>query len=123
MIQRNTVVNVVDNSGIKKAAVIGFFGSNKTVATVGDIVKITVKKVLPNTNFKKGDKVNAVIVRVSKEIGRPDGTYIRFDDNGVVVIDEQNNPRGTRIFGPVARELRTGKIKFLKIVSLAPEVW
>ena len=123
MIQRNTLVNVVDNTGIKKALVIGFYGSNKKTVGIGDIVSLSVKKVIPSSNYKKGQIVKGVVVRVAKEMRRPDGSYIKFDDNGVVIIDEQKNPTGTRIFGPVARELRTGKDKFMKIVSLAPEVW
>lgn len=123
MIQRNTLVNVVDNTGIKKALVIGFYGSNRSISKVGHIVSISVRKVIPNSNYKKGQIVKGVIVRTAKEIRRKDGSYIKFDDNGVVVIDEAQNPAGTRIFGPVARELRTGAKKFMKIVSLAPEVW
>ena len=123
MIQRNTMVNVVDNTGIKKALVIGFYGSNKKVVGIGEIVNLAVKKVIPNSNNKRGDVIKAVVVRTAKGIRRADGTYIKFDDNGVVIIDENKNPVGTRIFGPVARELRTGKHKYMKIVSLAPEVW
>ncbi len=123
MIQRNTLVNVVDNTGIKKALVIGFYGSNRSISKVGHIVSVSVRKVIPNSNYKKGQIVKGVIVRTAKEIRRKDGSYIKFDDNGIVVIDDTQNPAGTRIFGPVARELRTGKVKFMKIVSLAPEVW
>ena len=123
MIQRNTMVNVVDNTGIKRALVIGFYGSNKKVVGIGEMVNLAVKKVIPNSNNKRGDVIKAVVVRTAKEIRRADGTYIKFDDNGVVIIDENKNPVGTRIFGPVARELRTGKNKYMKIVSLAPEVW
>jgi large subunit ribosomal protein L14 len=123
MIQRNTMVNVVDNTGIKRALVIGFYGSNKKVVGIGEMVNLAVKKVIPNSNNKRGDVIKAVVVRTAKEIRRADGTYIKFDDNGVVIIDDNKNPVGTRIFGPVARELRTGKNKYMKIVSLAPEVW
>ncbi|MCK5223775.1 50S ribosomal protein L14 [Candidatus Calescamantes bacterium] len=123
MIQRNTMVNVADNTGIKRALVIGFYGSNRSTASLGDIVALAVKKIIPNSNNTKGDIVKGVIVRIAKEIRRPDGSYIKFDDNSVVIIDDQQNPQGTRIFGPVARELRTGVNKYMKIVSLAPEVW
>ncbi|MCK4643971.1 50S ribosomal protein L14 [bacterium] len=123
MIQRNTMVNVADNTGIKRALVIGFYGSNRSTASLGDIVALAVKKIIPNSNNTKGDIVKGVIVRIAKEIRRPDGSYIKFDDNSVVIIDDQQNPQGTRIFGPVARELRTGANKYMKIVSLAPEVW
>ena len=95
-------------------------GSNRRYAGVGDVIVATVKDAIPNSPVKKGEVVRAVIVRTKKEIHRPDGTYIRFDDNAAVLINEQGNPRGTRIFGPVARELR--EKQFMKIVSLAPEV-
>ena len=123
MIYKNSLVNVVDNTGIKKALVIGFTGANKQYAGLGDTVTVSVKKVIPNSTFSKGDLMKAVIVRTVKEHKRKDGSYIKFDDNGIVVIDDQNNPRGTRIFGPVARELRTGENNYMKIISLAPEVW
>jgi large subunit ribosomal protein L14 len=121
MIQLNTKLNVADNSGAKKIKcfkVLG--GSKRRYGYIGDIIVASVKDALPNANIKKGEIVKAVIVRTKKEHKRIDGTYIRFDDNAAVIIDPQNNPRGTRIFGPVARELR--EKKFTKIISLAPEV-
>ena len=121
MIQSETYLNVADNSGAKKLLCIKFLsGSRRRYASIGDIVVCSVKNALPNAQIKKGDKVRAVIVRTNKEIRRQDGSYIRFDDNAAVVVDTQMNPRGTRIFGPVARELRDKN--FMKIVSLAPEV-
>ena len=121
MIQSETYLNVADNSGAKKLQCIKVLGgSRRRYASIGDIVVCSVKNALPNAQIKKGDKVRAVIVRTSKEIRRQDGSYIRFDDNAAVVVDTQMNPRGTRIFGPVARELRDKN--FMKIVSLAPEV-
>jgi large subunit ribosomal protein L14 len=121
MIQSETYLNVADNSGAKKLLCIKVLGgSRRRYASIGDIVVCSVKNALPNAQIKKGDKVRAVIVRTNKEIRRPDGSYIRFDDNAAVVVDTQMNPRGTRIFGPVARELRDKN--FMKIVSLAPEV-
>ena len=121
MIQSETYLNVADNSGAKKLLCIKVLGgSRRRYASIGDIVVCSVKNALPNAQLKKGDKVRAVIVRTNKEIRRQDGTYIRFDDNAAVVVDNQMNPRGTRIFGPVARELRDKN--FAKIVSLAPEV-
>ncbi len=121
MIQTHTYLNVADNSGAKKLQCIKVLGgSRRRYATIGDIVICSVKNALPNAPIKKGEKVKAVIVRTHKEIRRPDGSYIRFDDNAAVVVDNLSNPRGTRIFGPVARELR--EKDFMKIVSLAPEV-
>ena len=121
MIQTETYLNVADNSGAKKLLCIRVLGgSRRRYASIGDIVVCSVKNAIPNAQIKKGDKVKAVIVRTSKEIRRQDGSYIRFDDNAAVVVDNQMNPRGTRIFGPVARELRDRN--FMKIVSLAPEV-
>ena len=121
MIQSETYLNVADNSGAKKLLCIKVLGgSRRRYASIGDIVVCSVKNALPNAQLKKGDKVRAVIVRTNKEIRRQDGSYIRFDDNAAVVVDTQMNPRGTRIFGPVARELRDKN--FMKIVSLAPEV-
>jgi large subunit ribosomal protein L14 len=121
MIQSETYLNVADNSGAKKLLCIKVLGgSRRRYASIGDIVVCSVKNALPNAQLKKGDKVRAVIVRTNKEIRRQDGSYIRFDDNAAVVVDTQMNPRGTRIFGPVARELRDRN--FMKIVSLAPEV-
>ncbi len=121
MIQMQTYLNVADNSGAKKAQCIKVLGgSKKKTATIGDIIVVAVKDALPNAPIKKGEVHKAVIVRTSKEIRRPDGTYIRFDDNACVILDASLNPRGKRIFGPVARELR--EADYMKIVSLAPEV-
>jgi len=121
MIQSESYLNVADNSGARKLLCIKVLGgSRRRYASIGDIVVCSVKNALPNAQIKKGDKVKAVIVRTKKEIRRIDGSYIRFDDNAAVVVDNQMNPRGTRIFGPVARELRDKN--FMKIVSLAPEV-
>ncbi len=121
MIQMQSILDVADNSGAKKLFCIKVLGgSKKKYASVGDIIVASVKEAIPNSKVKKGDVVKAVIVRTVKEIGRPDGTYIRFDDNSGVVINNQGEPVGTRIFGPVARELRARK--YMKIISLAPEV-
>jgi len=121
MIQTQSMLNVADNSGAKKIMCIKVLGgSRKRYAGVGDIIVVSVKEALPNSKVKKGDVMRAVVVRTRKEIGRPDGSYIRFDDNSAVLISQQKEPIGTRIFGPVARELRSRK--FMKIVSLAPEV-
>ncbi|MBN1863584.1 MAG: 50S ribosomal protein L14 [Victivallales bacterium] len=120
MIQMQTRLNVADNSGAKSLMVMTVLGQRKKYAKVGDIVTAAVKVAIPNAPVKKGDVVKAVVVRTSKPIRREDGSYLRFDENAAVVIDVQNNPRGTRIFGPVARELR--EKNFMKIISLAPEV-
>jgi large subunit ribosomal protein L14 len=121
MIQEYTRLNVADNSGAKKVMCIRLLGgSKKKYGSVGDIIVVSVKNAIPGGAVKKGDVSKAVIVRTSKEIRRDDGSYIRFDDNAAVLLDNQNEPRGTRIFGPVARELR--EKEFMKIVSLAPEV-
>lgn len=121
MIQKQTKLDVADNSGAKKLMVIHVTGSTrKRYAYLGDVVKVTVKKAIPGGSVKKGDVLNAVIVRTRKEFRRPDGSYVRFSDNAAVIIDKDNQPVGSRIFGPVARELRGGG--YLKIVSLAPEV-
>lgn len=121
MIQLETRLNVADNSGAKKIKCFKILGgSNKRYGYIGDIIVASVKDALPNAQIKKGEIVKAVIVRTKKEHKRKDGTYIRFDDNAAVIIDIQKNPRGTRIFGPVARELR--EKQFTKIMSLAPEV-
>ena len=121
MIQTRTVLDVADNSGARKLACIGVLGgTRKRYARVGDIITASVKEVIPNTPIKKGDVVRAVVVRTKKELARPDGSYIRFDRNAAVLIDAQKNPRGTRIFGPVPRELR--EKQFMRIISLAPEV-
>ncbi len=121
MIQTESYLNVADNSGAKKLLCIKVLGgAMRRYASVGDVVICSVKNAMPNAPIRKGDKVKAIVVRTTKEIRRPDGSYIKFDENAAVVIDNQMNPRGTRIFGPVARELR--EKNFMKIVSLAPEV-
>ena len=121
MIQTESTLVVADNSGARKVLCIRVLGgSARRYAGVGDVIVATVKDALPGAGVKKGEVVKAVVVRTLKERRRPDGSYIRFDDNAVVLINEQKNPRGTRIFGPVARELRDKK--FMKIISLAPEV-
>jgi len=121
MIQMQSYLNVADNSGAKRAQCIKVLGGSKRkYAGVGDIIVVAVKDALPGAPVKKGDVERAVIVRTRKEYKRIDGTYIRFDDNACVIIDAQENPKGKRIFGPVARELREGD--FMKIISLAPEV-
>jgi large subunit ribosomal protein L14 len=121
MIQTQTKLNVADNSGAKRLMCIKVLGGSKRrYASVGDIIVVTVKEAIPNSKVKKGDVMKAVIVRTAKEIPRPDGSYIKFDDNSAVLINQQNEPIGTRIFGPVARELRAKR--FMKIISLAPEV-
>ena len=120
MIQMTTVLNSADNSGAKKLFCIKVLGgTRRKYATIGDIIVVAVKEALPNAKVKKGDVKKGVIVRTCKEIRRPDGTYIRFDENSIVLIDNNGEPIGTRIFGPVARELRAKK--FMKIISLAPE--
>ena len=121
MIQQETVLKVADNSGAREILCIRVMGgSYRRYASLGDIIVATGKVAQPNSGVKKGDVVKAVVVRTAKECRRSDGTRIRFDDNAAVLINPQNNPRGTRIFGPVARELRDRN--FMKIVSLAPEV-
>jgi large subunit ribosomal protein L14 len=121
MIQQESRLRVADNSGAKEILVIRVLGgSHRKYGGVGDVIVGTVKQATPGGGAKKGEVVRAVVVRTSKEYRRPDGSYIRFDDNAAVLINPQNNPRGTRIFGPVARELR--ERNFMKIVSLAPEV-
>ena len=121
MIQQQSRLKVADNTGARVVQVIRILGrSQKTTAAVGDVVVASVKQAIPNAAVKKGDVVRAVVVRTTKEFGRPDGSYIRFDENAAVLINNQGNPRGTRIFGPVARELRDRN--YMKIVSLAPEV-
>ncbi len=120
MIQMQTSMDVADNSGAKRIVTITVLGQRKRVAHIGDIVTATVKEAIPGGSVKKGDVVKAVVVRTVHKIRRPDGSYLRFDKNAAVVIDAQKNPVGTRIFGPVARELR--EKDFMKIISLAPEV-
>ncbi len=121
MIQPETRLRVADNTGAREILCIRVRGgSRRRYAGVGDIIVGTVKQAIPHAGVRKGDIVTAVVVRTRKELGREDGTYIAFDENAAVIIDAQQNPRGTRIFGPVARELR--ERNFMKIVSLAPEV-
>ena len=121
MVQQQTILNVADNTGAKKIMVIRVLGgSRRRFGKIGDIVVASVKEAIPNGNVKKGDVVKAVVVRTKKGARRKDGSYIRFDENAAVIIKDDLTPRGTRIFGPVARELR--EKKFMKIVSLAPEV-
>ncbi len=121
MIQTETRLRVADNSGAKVVSCIKVLGGSKRrYATVGDVIIVSVKEAVPNSKVKKGDVVKAVIVRTAKEIRRPDGSYIKFDENSAVIISDQMEPVGTRIFGPVARELRARN--FMKIISLAPEV-
>lgn len=121
MIQMQSVLNVADNSGAKAVQCVKVLGGSKRkYAGIGDIIVVSIKEAIPTSKIKKGKVAKAVIVRTKKEIGREDGSYIRFDDNAAVILNEQNEPMGTRIFGPVARELRAKK--FMKIVSLAPEV-
>ena len=121
MIQQESVVKVADNSGAKTALVIRVLGgTRRRYATLGDVVIVAVKNALPNGTVKKSDVARAVVVRTAKETRRKDGSYIRFDENAAVIINDAGEPRATRIFGPVGRELR--EKKFMKIVSLAPEV-
>ena len=121
MIQQESRLKVADNTGAREVLRIRVDGgSHRRYAGVGDVITCTVKQAIPHGSVKKGEVVKAVVVRTKKEFGRDDGTYISFDENAAVLIDPQNNPRGTRIFGPVARELR--ERNFMKIVSLAPEV-
>jgi len=121
MIQAETQLNAADNSGAKRLYCIKVLGgSRKRYATVGDIIVVSVKGAIPNAKVKKGDGLRAVVVRTSKEVRRSDGSYIKFDDNSAVLINAAREPIGTRIFGPVARELRAKQ--FMKIISLAPEV-
>lgn len=121
MIQMRSVLDVADNSGARRAMCIKVLGgSRRRYASLGDIIVVSVKEAVPGSKIKKGDVKKAVVVRVKKEVRRIDGTYIKFDVNAAVLIDDQKEPIGTRIFGPVARELRAKK--FMKIISLAPEV-
>lgn len=121
MIQMQTRLDVADNSGARSVMCIKVLGgTRRRYASIGDIIVVTVKDASPNSKVKKGDVMKAVIVRTAKEVNRKDGSYIRFDNNSAVLINNQNEPVGTRIFGPVARELRAKS--FMKIISLAPEV-
>jgi len=120
MIQPQTILNVADNTGAKKILCIRVLGGNKKYANIGDIIIGVVKESLPRVTVKRSDIVRAVVVRTKKSIRRQNGMLIRFDDNAAVIINSENNPRGTRIFGPIAREIRDKS--FTKVVSLAPEV-
>jgi large subunit ribosomal protein L14 len=121
MIQVESVLDVADNSGARKVLCIKVLGGSKRkYASIGDVIVVSVKEAIPNSKVKKGEVMKAVVVRTAKEVGRSDGSFIRFDTNSAVLIDNAREPVGTRIFGPVARELR-GK-RFMKIISLAPEV-
>ena len=120
MIYPQTMLNIADNTGAKKIMCIRILGGNRKYGKIGDVIIGVVKEAIPNMPIKKSDVVRAIIVRTSKTIRRPDGMYIRFDDNAAVIVNMENNPRGTRVFGPVAREIRDKN--FSKIVSLAPEV-
>jgi large subunit ribosomal protein L14 len=121
MIQVETILDVADNSGARQVRCVRVLGgTRRRYASVGDEIVVSVREAIPNAKVKKGDVMRAVIVRTAKEIGRPDGSYIRFDTNSAVLLDNQREPVGTRIFGPVARELRAKR--FMKIISLAPEV-
>lgn len=121
MIQLRSILDVADNTGAKRVSMIGVLGAKgKSFANVGDIINVNIKESSPGAAIKKGEVARAVVVRTRKPIRRPDGSYLRFDRNAIVFIDNQLNPRGTRVFGPVARELRDKN--FTKIISLAPEV-
>ncbi|MCY4387698.1 MAG: 50S ribosomal protein L14 [Desulfurellaceae bacterium] len=121
MIQVESVLDVADNSGARRVRCVRVLGgTRRRYASVGDEVVVSVREAIPNAKVKKGDVMRAVVVRTAKELGRPDGSYIRFDTNSAVLLDNQREPLGTRIFGPVARELRAKR--FMKIISLAPEV-
>ena len=120
MIYPQTMLTIADNTGAKKVMCIRILGGNKKYAEIGDTIIAVVKEALPNMPIKRSDVVKAIVVRTKKSIRRQDGMYIRFDDNAAVVVNMDNNPRGTRVFGPVAREIRDKN--FSKIVSLAPEV-
>nr|UBA15712.1 ribosomal protein L14 [Pseudo-nitzschia hainanensis] len=120
MIYPQTILTVADNTGAKKVMCIRILGGNKKYAEVGDTIIAVVKEAIPNMPIKRSDIVKAIIVRTKKTIRRQDGMYIRFDDNAAVIVNPENNPRGTRVFGPVAREIRDKNLS--KIVSLAPEV-
>ncbi|HJZ86866.1 MAG TPA: 50S ribosomal protein L14 [Polyangia bacterium] len=121
MVQMTTILDVADNSGAKKLMCIKVLGGSKRkYASVGDVIVVSVKEAIPNAKVKKGEVAKAVIVRTKKPVARADGSYIRFDENSAVLITKDNEPIGTRIFGPVARELRARR--FMKIISLAPEV-
>ena len=121
MIYMKTILNVADNSGARKASMIGvLYSRGKRCARIGDIIRVNIKESSPDAAIKKGEKAKGVVVRTKAPIRRQDGTYVRFDSNAIVIIDDAGNPKGTRVFGPVARELRS--MDYMKIISLAPEV-
>jgi large subunit ribosomal protein L14 len=120
MLQIRSILDVADNTGARRAATIGVLGRNQVYASVGDIIKAHIKESSPDATVKKGEVVDGVVVRTRQTIKRSDGSCLRFDSNAIVIIDKERNPKGSRIFGPVARELR--EKKFMKIISLAPEV-
>ena len=121
MIQMKSILDVADNTGARKASMIGVINSKgRRVAKVGDIIKVNIKESAPEAAVKKGERARAIVVRTKASIRRSDGTYVRFDNNAIVIIDDAGNPRGTRVFGPIAREIRN--LDYMKIVSLAPEV-
>ena len=121
MIQQESILDVADNSGARKVRCVRVLGgSGRRYASIGDEIVVSIRETIPNSKVKKGDVMRAVVVRTARQVGRPDGSYIRFDSNSAVLLDSQKEPVGTRIFGPVARELRAKK--FMKIISLAPEV-
>lgn len=121
MISMKTILNVADNSGARRASMIGVLHSKgRRFAQIGDIISVNIKESAPDAAIKKGEKAKGIIVRTRAPIRRTDGTYVRFDTNAIVIVDDAGNPRGTRVFGPVARELRA--MEYMKIVSLAPEV-
>ena len=120
MIQMRSILDVADNTGARKASMISRMGQNTDIAHVGDIITVNIKESSTDATVKKGEVVKAVIVRTKAALRRPDGSYLRFDSNAIVIIGEDGNPKGTRIFGPVARELRAKN--YTKIISLAPEV-
>ena len=121
MIMMKSILNVADNTGARRASMIGVLNSKgRRFAQIGDLIVVNVKETAPDSAIKKGDKAKGIVIRTKATIRRPDGTYVRFDTNALVIVDETGNPRGTRVFGPVARELRN--LEYMKIVSLAPEV-
>jgi len=121
MIQLKSILDVADNTGARKASLIGVLNAKgKMNAQVGDVIRVNIKEASPDSAIKKGALAKAIVVRTKAPIRRPDGTYVRFDSNAIVIIDDAGNPKGTRVFGPVARELRN--MEYMKIISLAPEV-
>ncbi len=121
MIYMKSILNVADNSGARKASMIGVLNAKgRKEAFIGDMVRVNIKESAPDAAIKKGQKAKGIVVRTKAPIRRPDGTYVRFDSNAIVIVDDAGNPKGTRVFGPVARELRN--MEYMKIVSLAPEV-